>query len=134
MDSKAARSCFFGSYPEDTGRKRAEARRRKALILVKGLILDTLLVPGQNKPIHFYAPKQVLIIPMHSIAYSQWTAPEYYQGPVCAKVMLRTREVETLPLRYSEGYRENTNGLAFRDRSKTSDTTSVYQLTDIDCK
>ena len=42
MDSKAARSCFFGSYPEDTGRKRAEARRRKALILVKGLILDTL--------------------------------------------------------------------------------------------
>lgn len=42
MDSKAARSWFFGAYLGVCAEKPAEARRRKALILVKGLILDSL--------------------------------------------------------------------------------------------
>ena len=43
MDLKAARSSFFGSYLEDTGRKIAEARQREAFILKEKLNLDTLL-------------------------------------------------------------------------------------------
>ena len=44
MDLKAARGSFFGAYLEGTCRKIAEARRREALILAKGLILNTFLV------------------------------------------------------------------------------------------
>ena len=48
MDPKAARSSFFAAYLEDTWQKIAEVRQREALILVKKLILDTLLVPYFN--------------------------------------------------------------------------------------
>ena len=48
MDLAAARSFIFGAYLEDTAQKLAEARQREAFILVKGLILNILLVTYAN--------------------------------------------------------------------------------------
>ena len=63
MDLKAARGSFFGAYLEGTCRKIAEARRREALILAKGLILNTFLdfgslVSRPNRAIAFKTNRQ----------------------------------------------------------------------------
>lgn len=68
--------------------------------------------PWKDKPIYFYAPHQALIVPVHSAKYSQWTVPQYFESPICAKILLEDRKVELLPLFYPNEYRKYSYGFS----------------------
>lgn len=73
---------------------------------------EQILAPGKGRPIYFYGPQNVLIIPTRHTKHDQWVIPEFYESAVCAKVSLEDRNVELLPLYYPEAYRKQCFGFS----------------------